>query len=543
MRDPEQLRAPQLDFPPTVPELLRRAADRFGDDDYVVTLDRRCSFRAAERTTRRLAKHMLAAGVGKGTRIGIAFPSGVDWMLGWLAAARIGALPMLFSSTYTPAELRTALAIGDVSVLLAPPTLLGRDFQAHLEAAVPGLAKHDGGPLFVPELPYLRSIWIAGESDRRWAMAVSFDTDDTHPPDGDALPVTDELFAAVEAEVAPADAAVVVYTSGSAAEPKAVVHTHGTVVRKTSTGSHVGLQGSYPGHRVLCAMPFFWVGGVQMLAGALHSGSTIVCQERFDAEGALELIERERVTTMLGWSTSLAAIADGSARGGRDTSSLGSVPLPDATVGNRLRVSSRGDPPNLGMTETLGPHYWPAHFDYKIIDPATGDALPDGVEGEFCVRGYGLMAGLYKREREDVFDADGWFHTGDRSYLEDGRVFFTGRYTDMIKAGGANVAPLEVETVLQSFPEVRLAFVFGTPHAARGEEVTAVVVPVDGAVLDHEDLRERTRRELSAYKVPTRWHTISDDAVPWLASGKPDKLTLRQRIDPGSAPQPSEQEH
>src|SRR6185312_11825354 len=131
--------------------------------------------------------------------------------------------------------------------------------------------------------------------DRSWVTPVTFDAVDDSA-------VTDELLAAVESEVAPADAAVVVYTSGSAAEPKAVVHTHGTVVRKTSTGSNLGLQGSYPGHRVLCAMPFFWVGGVQMLAGALHSGSAIVCQERFDAEGALDLIEREQVTTMLGWA-------------------------------------------------------------------------------------------------------------------------------------------------------------------------------------------------------------------------------------------------
>ena len=342
--------------------------------------------------------------------------------------------------------------------------------------------------------------------------------------------ITDELLAAVESEVTPADVAVVVYTSGSAAEPKAVVHTHGTVVRKTSTGSDVGLPGSYPGHRVLCAMPFFWVGGVQMLAGALHSGSAIVCQERFDAAGALDLIERERVTTMLGWSTTLTEINEGASDATRDLSSLDSVPLPASTVGNRLRASSKGDPPNLGMTETFGPHYRPDHFDYKIVDPATGETLPDGEEGEFCVRGYGLMAGFYKREREETFDADGWYHTGDRSYLEDGRVFFTGRYTEMIKSGGANVAPLEVETVLQSFPEIRYAFVFGMPHAERGEEVTAVLVLEDGAAFDPDDIRRRLRAELSAYKVPTSISVIALDEAPWLPSGKPDKLTLKQRV-------------
>jgi acyl-CoA synthetase (AMP-forming)/AMP-acid ligase II len=233
---------------------------------------------------------------------------------------------------------------------------------------------------------------------------------------------------------------------------------------------------------------------------------------------------------MLGWATTLAAINEGSADATRDLSSLGSVPLPASSVGNRLGVSSKGDPPNLGMTETLGPHYHPEHFDYKVIDRGTGEVLPDGVEGEFCVRGYGLMAGFYKREREQTFDADGWYHTGDRSYLEDGRVFFTGRFTDMIKSGGANVAPLEVETVLQTFPEVRYAFVFGIPHAERGEEVAAVIVPEDDTKLDPDEIRQRARKELSAYKVPTSIHSLTLDEVPWLPSGKPDKLTLKELV-------------
>jgi acyl-CoA synthetase (AMP-forming)/AMP-acid ligase II len=526
------MRAPQLEFRPTLPVLLRRAAERHGDADFVVSVDERCSFADAERITRALAKQMIAAGVGKGTSVGIAFPSGVDWMLGWLAAARVGAVVSLLSSTYRPRELREALRIGDVQLLLAPCTMLGDDYAARLEDAVPGLADHGRGPLYLADLPFLRTIWMTGGCERAWATAVAFGPPVDLPVPG----VDDALLEAIESEVAPADPAVVVYTSGSAAAPKAVVHTHGTVVRKTSTDSNLGLPGSYPGQRVLSAMPFFWVGGVQMLAGALHSGSAIVCQERFDAAAATELIERERVTSMLGWSTTLAAIDDAATATHRDISSLGSVPLPDTTVGNRMRVSSRGDPPNLGMTETFGPHYYPPHFDYKIVDPATGEPLPDGEQGEFCVRGYGLMAGFLKRERHDTFDADGWLHTGDRSYLEDGRVFFTGRFTEMVKSGGANVAPLEVEAVLQSFPEVQLAFVFGTPDAERGEVVTAVLVAAPGVVLDTAALATRARAELSAYKAPRRWHILDERDVPWLASGKPDKLAMKQRVMAEEAP-------
>ena len=214
------------------------------------------------------------------------------------------------------------------------------------------------------------------------------------------------------------------------------------------------------------------------------------------------------------------------------------MPLPTTTVGNRLTVSSKGDPPNLGMTETLGPHYRRDHFDYKVVDPDTGATLAEGEEGEFCVRGYGLMAGFYKREREETFDADGWFHTGDRSYLEGDRVFFTGRYTEMIKSGGANVAPLEVETVLQSFPEVRYAFVFGMPHAERGQRSPRC------------SCSKTVRRSMPTTSDngpapscrPTRCRrgivTIPLDEAPWLPSGKPDKLTLQQRLASSAGDRP-----
>ena len=107
------------------------------------------------------------------------------------------------------------------------------------------------------------------------------------------------------------------------------------------------------------------------------------------------------------------------------------------------------------------------------------------------MRGLRAHGGLYKREREDTFDAEGWYHTGDRGYVEDGAVFFLGRYSEMIKSAGANVAPLEVETVLLSFPEVARGVRRRTPHPNRGEEVVAVVVATSGVEIDTDDLRAR----------------------------------------------------
>jgi acyl-CoA synthetase (AMP-forming)/AMP-acid ligase II len=513
-----QSRLPTIPFPPTLPALIKQAVDRFGDDDYVVMADRRLSFSEADHASRKLAKRLLEAGVGKGTRIAVILPTGIDWVVAWLAAGRIGAFPMLFPATYRPSELRRALRISDAAVLFAAPTLLDKDYEAFLEETIPALASHDAtrGCLADPAVPFLRSVWMVGPSQRAWATTVEAGPDAAEPD----LPT--ELFEAIESEVSAADPLLVIYTSGSSADPKAVVHTHGATIRKVQAELGMCLPGSMPG-RTFCAMPFFWVGGPQDLLGALHSGAAIVSQERFDVAECLALLEREQCTSILGWATVYEQLqADPT----YPTRELSSLQLP---AGQAL-TSSKGDPVNLGMTETFGPHANLDWFDYKVIDPDTGEVLPRGAEGEFCVRGFGLMAGLYKREREEVFDADGFYHTGDRGYIENDRIWFTGRYTEMVKSGGANVAPLEVEQVLLTMPGCRMAFVMGVPDPERGEVVAAIVVPNPGATLDPDKLRSEVNAQLSSYKVPRRWLVLDESEIPWLASGKPDKRAMRARF-------------
>ncbi len=493
-----------------MPSLLRRAVELYGDDDYVVVPDDRISFRQAEEQSRVLATRLLAWGAGKGTRIGIFLPTGIDWVLTWLAAARIGSLAMLFPATYRPSELRRAMIIGDVDLLVAPSGMFGRDYEAFLEEAVPTLAQQIGRRVWDPIVPFLRSIWLTGGTSRAWAETVdggsSFD-------DG----VEGPMLAAVEDQVSPADPLLVIYTSGSSADPKAVVHTQGGAIRKIQPALGMCLPASHPG-RTFCAMPFFWVGGPQELLGALHSGAAVVTQPRFDATEALDLLERERCTSILGWANILDRLSTDPTYADRDLSNLNIPPRP---------TSSRGDPRNLGMTETFGPHGNRDWFDYKVIDPDTGQELSDGEEGEFLVRGFGLMAAMYKKEREEVFDRDGWYHTGDRGYIEDGAIYFTGRYSETIKAGGANVSPLEVERVLESLPGVSLALVIGVPDPEKGEIVAAAVVPSEGTTLTPDALRAEVNRQLSAYKVPTRWQILPSDQLPWLPSGKADKRTLK----------------
>jgi acyl-CoA synthetase (AMP-forming)/AMP-acid ligase II len=173
------------------------------------------------------------------------------------------------------------------------------------------------------------------------------------------------------------------------------------------------------------------------------------------------------------------------------------------------------------MTETCGPHTYdrmdvdlPERLrgsfgrgvpgvEHKVVDPATGAVLPPGEVGEICVRGYSLMLGLHKQEREDIFDRDGYYHTGDAGYFDaDGVLFFHARLGEMIKTAGANVTPREVEVVLETFPEVVNAFV-GRPARSRARpERRRGVVLKRGAELSADTARARLREQLSSYKVP-----------------------------------------
>src|SRR5256885_327505 len=173
------MEVPQLDYRATMPELIRHAVSSFGDSEYIVMPDRRMTFAEADQASRRFAKQLLAAGVGRGTRVGFMFPNGTDWVVGWLGVTRIGALFMPFSSTYKPAELRKGLRHGDVDTLVIPATLLGRDNLAFIEETVPGLAEAGAGPLRIPAFPYLRSVWVGGvadgAADRAWVNPAHLD--------------------------------------------------------------------------------------------------------------------------------------------------------------------------------------------------------------------------------------------------------------------------------------------------------------------------------------------------------------------------------
>jgi acyl-CoA synthetase (AMP-forming)/AMP-acid ligase II len=550
---------PDMDYEPTIPAVVRRAAMTFGDNDFIVMPDRRMTYADAELASRRVGKQLLAAGVGKGGRIGFTFPYGTDWVVAWLAIARIGAIGMPFSTSYKPAELRKALRFGDVDMLLVPSTMFGQDHLAYVEAAVPGLAEAGPGPLRIAALPFLRHVCVSGPSDRLWAKALPLDfrlgadaadanraatanPDGANPANAEGEDISDELFEAVEAEVTPSDLMMTIFTSGTTSEPKGVVHTHGNFLRHgANLARFAGLTSE---SRRLCAMPFFWIGGVGLtLNFALAVGSAILCVEKFEPDAVLDLMEAEGATELAVWPQLGQRMQRYIAETGRDVSTIAAFePRPTTDYG--LLHNS------LGMTETMGPHSAPGPeaerilpeemrgsfgmlvpcVEHRIADPETNATLDEGDVGEICIRGYSLMNGLYKRERHETFDDEGWYHTGDKGFIRDGYLYFLGRLSEMIKTSGSNVAPREVELLLESFPEVGLAVVVGLPDADRGEVVAAALVPTAGATIDPIETLRRAGDELSNYKVPRRVLVLGEGEMPYLANGKPDRLTVRELL-------------
>lgn len=531
--------------PRSIPSLLREVARQFGDRELIVADGVRLTYREAERRSRGLARGLLADGVGKGTRIGLLMPNGVDWVLAWLAAARIGALVVPVNTFFQVRELAYVLRHADVERLLSVASFLKHDYLDRLERALPGLeSERAEEPLRLASAPFLRQIRVWGTCDRPWALPGAEEL----AARGELAAVGDAFLEAVEAEVVPADWLTIVYSSGSTAAPKGVVHSHGTVVRHSAAMRAVyELQ---PEDRVYSPMPFFWVGGfVVSLLAPMQGGACLLTEGSFEAGRTLDLLENERATVVLGWPHYAQSMADHPSFVQRDLSSIrrGSLwqVVPEAMrPKDPLRRSN-----SLGMTETCGPHTvgdsridLPEHLrgtfgrampgvEHKVVDPESGATLPPGVVGEICVRGYSRMQALYKVEREDTFDADGFYHTGDAGFFDaEGWLFFFGRLGEMIKTGGANVTPAEVEAALGALPGVSEAYVAGIADAERGQVVAAAVVPQPGVGLEAAALERSLRAEIAAYKVPRHILVCEKAALPFTDSGKIQRRQLAELL-------------
>jgi acyl-CoA synthetase (AMP-forming)/AMP-acid ligase II len=528
-------------LPLTVPALLRERAAARPDAVLLACDDDVLTYGEADRRSACLARGLMAAGAGKGTHVGILHPNGSEFVTAWLAAARIGAVAVPLSTFSTSAELASLLRRADIGVLLSAVSYRSHDYVRALGEAVPELDLGIPPPLFAPSTPVLRCIAFAGTPagvDPAWTTARLVDQ---------GAAIDNEVLRAAEAAVTPADRMVIVHTSGSTSEPKGVIHTHGALIRHLDNLNQ--LRRYTPDEVLFSNSPFFWIGGfAYALLGTLVAGAKLVCSNAGDAAGVLDTIERERPTMVNGFAQSVAHLPDEPSFPRRDLSSIRRGNLypimpPDVRPADpALRHNM------LGMTETgsvclasddegeqpesrRGSFGRPVPgFEARVVDPDTGKQCGPGEPGELHFRGPFMMEGYYGRERHEVFDADGWYHTGDLVVVDDdGCFYFTARLGDMIKNAGANVSPREVEAAIADVAGLT-AHVVGVDHEVRGQIVAAAVRVPEGRTVDADELRSRLAGRLSAYKVPRRIVLLAEGDVPMMSSGKLDLRALKDRL-------------
>ena len=305
----------------------------------------------------------------------------------------------------------------------------------------------------------------------------------------------------------------------------------------------------------LCYLPLFHLYALSEM-GALFplTGSRLVLTEGFDPDESVGLIERERATMLHGFDVHFAALMEARARTGADVSSLrlGSIPAgmeSSLPVARRIHAELCPVVSAYGLTEgwccvcvgapgdTVEQVAEASGFpmpdtEVRVVDPATGEDVPTGTPGAILVRGFMVTPGYY-REPEltaQTIDADGWLHTGDMGYFRpDGHLRFLGRYKDMLKVGGENVSPMEVEGYLLERHPLQLAAIVGHPDERLGEVPIAFVVPRADCALDAAELErtivESCRGRIASFKIPRR--VVVLDELPMTASGKIQKHRLR----------------
>jgi acyl-CoA synthetase (AMP-forming)/AMP-acid ligase II len=528
----------------TVGAVLHAQARERGDADFVVTETERLTYAAAEHRSREFARALVGAGVARGERVGILLPTGIPFAVAWLAVVRIGAVAVPISTFSKAGELHDLLRRAAVRTLIGAGAYRGNDYVAAMRDGC-GLDLSAPAPVCAAIVPNLRRVHLAGDAagvhadhtlDALFALGAAID---------------DTLLDAIEADVSPADRMVIVHTSGSTSAPKGVIHHHGTLVAHLQ---HLNaIRGLVAGTRYFSMSPMFWIGGLAYnLLGVLVAGATLLAPDATAPTVALDFLERERPEMVNGYAQSIAHLIADPSFPTRDFSSVraGNLypmlppslrPRDPELRHNMLGITEGGSVVLADSDDAEQPESRRGSFgrpvpdlEAKIVDrtPGAGPGreCPVGTEGELWLRGPNLMEGYDGREWWDTFTPDGWYRTGDRFVRDaDGYLYFRGRADDVIKTGGANVSPREVEAVLAQVSGC-LPIVVGVPDEERGAVVGAVLVAGTDVALDLDDVREQSRAQLSAFKVPRVLVRMTPADVPTLSSGKTDLPRLIEKL-------------
>jgi fatty-acyl-CoA synthase len=532
-------------------DLTDAAAARWGDREALVFRARRYTFRQIAVEVDRVARGLIRVGVRPGEKVALWLLNCPEWIFAMFALAKIGAVHVPINTRFRTVDLAHVLERSNASTLITHDVSGPVDYLAMVRELAHLDGTDDHRRVESARLPDLERVLVV--SERRSSGAWSW-------PEllAAAGSVDAAALAARAAAVSPADTVFIMYTSGTTGFPKGVMRDHSLLAHLADR--YRRLESSERDVFVNYLPLFHIFGYVEGPLGSMLTGYRQILTDTFDPDEALDLVEREGATHIDGFDTHLKLLIDAQEARPRNLSTLRTgvlaggaasatpivyrarkvlAPLRHLTAYGMTEVGATISLSFLDSTEEQACQASGAPcegFEVRVIDPDTGRDQPRGTSGEIVVRTRYLMQGYYRDPEATAraIDADGWFHTGDAGILRpDGHLRFVGRYKDMIKVGGENVDPTEVESYLSAYPGVSRAAVVSYPDARLGEVGVAFIQVAPGADVAPDGVTAFCRGRIASFKIPR--HVFVVDELPMTSSGKVQKARLRdaarERLD------------
>lgn len=525
---------------PTIGELLRESASRYPDLPFIVEDDRSTTFAEFDDEVDRLATGLLKLGVSSGDHIGIWLPNSRAWVLSFCAAARIGAVIVPVNTRYKADEASYVIQQSSIKVLIMLHRMWKTDYYDTLARLAPELPDQAGDSLELASFPDLKTVVVIADEAPRGTITMAS--------------LTGELDSAsvrnAEQQVKWSALLLISYTSGTTGKPKGVMHHHGVIRQSTKVGLAMQVEA---GDRVMAHMPFYHSAGLFMgLIPALALGAALVPMVQWDAMQALELIERHRITMFGGVPTHFYDLVDAVRQTPADTTSIkaawigGSAVMQETFENIKRTLGIHRLLSTYGMTEnTISTSFnaWDDPVDVccrnrapllsdcevRIVDPVSLETLGPNRDGEVWCRGETVMMGYYKDPdaTRSAITADGWLRTGDIGNIDErGYLAITGRLKEMLKIGGTNTSPIEIEQYLAGHPDIKSSVVVGVSDERLGQVPYAFVQAAPDTCLSSKDVIDYCASRIAHYKVPRYVRFV--DEFPRTETGKIKRAVMAQ---------------
>jgi len=525
----------------TIGSLLDERAKRDGTREALVFEGRRATFAELARDVDMLARGLIQLGIEPGDKVSLWMMNRPEWIHAALAVMRIGAVLVPINTRFRSEDAAYVLGQSDSTTLIIAARSGPIDFFGMVRTMLPSLGS-DREVVAASNLPALRRLIVVDDASAPGTIAWS------SVLEAGARVLEDALRARIAA-VDPDATASIIYTSGTTGFPKGVMHCHNIVRNVIDRAFRMGIT---PADTILMYLPLYHLFGFsEGMLMSLATGARQVLTHTFDAGECLLLLEQEQATILHGFDTHFKDLLEAYRRRPCNTASVrtgllatgmsSSVPIARQARKVFGRFLSGYGMSELGVGVTLSAldsteeqcteasGYPAPGYEIKIVEPATGNEQPPGTPGEILVRGYMVMQAYYRKAEETAktIDPDGWLHTGDMGLIRpDGHLRFMGRYKDMLKIGGENVDPLEIEAYLASHPAIAAAAVVGLSDPRLSEVAVAFVRVEPTHNLTAPEVIEYCRGKIASYKIPR--HVVFVEELPMTGSGKVQKVKLRE---------------